>query len=144
MMNAWSRTLKALLALPLLLVAGIVHGEVGVVVASDSVTVLGGPFVSGIIDDADPINNIVWDCYRPASGNHVLLNEGGVANGDGAAHRVDRAWEFGQNCIAHGLEQTAINPGDLGIGDFPAGAHTCRGAFLVSFHQAGIADDIRH
>lgn len=66
-----------------ILASPVAIAEVGVIVGHDATTVQSGPYVSGIIDTADPIGGMVWVRYSASSGTRVLLNENGFANGDG-------------------------------------------------------------
>ena len=81
--------------------------------------------------------------------NPLILGNGGVAFSQaalqrhGAFDRVHDAAEFGQQPIAHQLEDVAVVAGNLGLEQFLASsAKALERAGLVAFHQGGIADDI--
>lgn len=64
-------------------------------------------------------------------------------NFKGAAHRIDDAWEFDQETIAHGLE----DPPAAALGRWLqnlvlVGFQRREGRLLVGFHQPAVADDI--
>ena len=60
-----------------------------------------------------------------------------------AFHRIDHAGEFGQDFIAHELEDMALVLGNHGLEQFLAmRAQTREGASLVPLHEPAVADNI--
>ena len=79
----------------------------------------------------------------------LILGNGGVAfrqpalQRHGAFHGVHDAAEFGQQPVAHQLEDVAVVAGNLGLEQFLAsGTKALERAGLVALHQGGIAHDI--
>ena len=80
MKNSRSRLQRSVIALVFLLASPWAIAEIGVAVDLDNERVF-GPY--SIIDDADPINGLVWSRYSMPVPSRVVLNENGAANGDG-------------------------------------------------------------
>jgi len=74
---------RSVVALVALLVCPPPGAEVGVVVNPETTTLQSGPYVAGIIENADPISAMVWTRLMASSGTRVLLNEDGLTHGDG-------------------------------------------------------------
>jgi hypothetical protein len=61
---------------------------------------------------------------------------------DGASHRFDGAWKFGENGVAGGVENTAAGFRDEIVGDGTVGRQTTQRLLFVLGHQTAVAGNI--
>src|SRR3984885_1933101 len=61
---------------------------------------------------------------------------------DGASHRFDGAWKFGENGVTGGVENPAAGSRDKIIGDRPVGGQTPQRLLLVLGNQTAVTGNI--
>ena len=87
--------------------------------------------------DADTAFDALVCRYCRVTLGHAALNRHRTFD------RIHHAREFGQEAVAHELEDMAVMLGDPGLEQFPAmGAQTRERASLVALHEPAVADNI--